>query len=159
MVGYAGLVWIAAAVALARWSRRPILPCAGLTALCVWSADLLSLGLKALTDRERPFEAVPEPEPLLTGTVGSSLPSGHAATSVAGALILALVAGRAVPALFPLAAAIAYSRVYVGAHYPLDVVAGAALGAAVSTLVAGSLRLRRRTSGGQRRSGARRRPG
>ena len=159
MVGYAGLVWIVAAAALAVWSRRPIWSCVGVTALCVWSSDLISLGLKALTDRERPFKAIPEPEPLLTGTVGSSLPSGHAATSLAGAVILALLVPRAAPALFLLAAAVAYSRVYVGAHYPLDVVAGAALGAAVSALVAGSLSLRRRSSGGPRRSGALRPPG
>lgn len=159
VVGFAGLVWIAAAVALAVWSRRPIPPCVGITALAVWSSDLISLGLKALTDRERPFETIPEPEPLLTGTVGASLPSGHAATSLAGAVILTLLVPRAAPALFLLAAAVAYSRVYVGAHYPLDVVAGAALGAAVSAVVAASLRLRRRSSGGLRRPGARRPPG
>ena len=67
----------------------------------------------------------------LHGTLGASFPSGHAAMSFAGATFLALAAPRLAPALFVLAAAVAYSRVYVGVHYPLDVVAGAALGAAV----------------------------
>ena len=99
-----------------------------LTAVCVWGADLLTLGLKAATDRARPFDAVADPEPLLTGTLGSSLPSGHAATSAAGAVVLAAFAPRAAAAFALLALGVAFSRIYVGVHYPLDVVAGAVLG-------------------------------
>ena len=59
------------------------------------------------------------------------MPSGHASTSFAGAVVLAALVGRAAPGLFTLAVVIALSRVYVGVHYPLDIVAGAALGTAV----------------------------
>jgi undecaprenyl-diphosphatase len=130
------------------------------TAATVWLADLLAIALKAATDRPRPSEVVPEADPLLGGTVGTSLPSGHAATSFAGAVVLALLVRRAVPALVVLALAISFSRVYVGVHYPFDVLAGAALGAAVALAVGRpaaerlGARALPRPSEGPRRSGA-----
>ena len=140
VVGYAGLVWIALAVAVALATRRSVVGVVGLTAICVWGADLLALAVKAMVDRSRPFEDPVGPEPLLTGTFGSSLPSGHAATSAAGAVVLGALAPRAAPAFALLAIGIAYSRAYVGVHYPADVLIGAAIGAAVGLL---GLRLRR----------------
>ena len=123
-----------------------------LTAACVWTADLLAIAIKAMTDRPRPFETVPEADPLLAGTVGNSLPSGHAATSFAGFLLLALFVGRARSVLFALAVLISFSRVYVGVHYPLDVVAGAALGTAVALALVLLLRAPPRLSAARRRS-------
>jgi len=158
LAGYAGLVWIALAAGLAARARTRILAAAALTAACVWTADLLSLGIKALVERPRPFRALPGVDTLLGGTVGTSFPSGHAATSVAGAAIIMLLARRALPALALLALAIAYSRVYVGAHYPLDVLGGAALGGAVAFAFVLGLRLRGPPSEARPRSGGRRRP-
>jgi membrane-associated phospholipid phosphatase len=57
-----------------------------------------------------------------------SYPSAHAATSVAAVRALEM------PAFWPLAIALAGSRLYLGVHYPSDTVAGAALGAAVAEL-------------------------
>ena len=155
LAGYGGLLWIGLAAGLAAWHRLRIVPFAALAAACVWSADVLTLLLKAVVERPRPFRALPQVDPLLHGTLGASFPSGHAATSFAGATFLALAAPRLAPALFALAAAVAYSRVYVGVHYPLDVVAGAVLGAAV-TLVFRALGPR---AGALLRAGALRRPG
>ena len=64
----------------------------------------------------------------------NSFPSGHAATAFAAATILFLLYGGKsalafIPALFA-----AYSRVYMGVHFPLDVVAGAALGSGIALL-------------------------
>jgi membrane-associated phospholipid phosphatase len=124
------VIGLGAALAL----RRPaILP---LTAVTVWTADLLALGVKAAIGRPRPFVLFPEPGPLIVGVLGDSFPSGHAATSFAGAALLARVLPGRWPVLFLLAAGIAFSRVYVGVHYPADVVGGAILG----TLVAIALR-------------------
>jgi len=66
---------------------------------------------------------------LRTGSHGGyGFPSNHAANAFAGATAL----GMAVPGLrwlaLAVAALIAYSRVYVGVHFPADVVAGALLG-------------------------------
>jgi undecaprenyl-diphosphatase len=81
--------------------------------------------------------AVPRRRPHLHHLVGlphsHSFPSGHATTSFACATVLAALVPRArIPALL-LAAAIAYSRLYVGVHFPLDVIGGAVLGTLVAT--------------------------
>jgi undecaprenyl-diphosphatase len=151
VIGYAGLVWIALAVVLSLLRRRALLTVTALTAACVWTADLLTIVLKPLVDRPRPSDTIADADPLLGGTLGSSFPSGHAATSFAGAVVLAYLFRRGLPLLLLLAAAIAYSRVYLGVHYPSDVLAGAALGAAVALLALALLRLRRRTSAIPRR--------
>ena len=88
--------------------------------------------LKALTNRDRPPLRYAEPKALVSVPHDGSFPSGHAATSFAAATILAFAFPRLWPLLFTLAAAIAFSRVYVGVHYPLDVVAGAVLGVLVA---------------------------
>jgi undecaprenyl-diphosphatase len=111
-----------------------------------------------ITGRRRPYVAHPEPEPLVTTPVDLSFPSGHAATSFAGAALLTAFAPRFAAPLFLIAAAIAWSRVYVGVHYPLDVVAGALLGLGVAAVL---LQLkgarRRRDATGPRSLGAGRR--
>jgi undecaprenyl-diphosphatase len=128
-----GAVWICLAllVSIALWRRAlPVIGATALTALTVFAADSLALGVKDLTHRARPFEAHPQIHPLYT-VHSSSLPSGHAATAFAGAVLVSYLAPRATPLFVALATTIAFSRVYVGVHYPGDVLAGAAIGAAV----------------------------
>jgi undecaprenyl-diphosphatase len=60
------------------------------------------------------------------------MPSGHATTAFAAALAVGLVHPRLRWPLVVLAALIAISRVWLGVHYLSDVLAGAALGSAVS---------------------------
>ena len=115
-----------------------------LTVVAVALADWSATGLKALFDRERPPVRFPEPEPLVHVPDTASFPSGHAATSFAGATILALAFPRLAVPLYVLAAAVAFSRVYVGVHYPLDIVAGAALGIVVALAVRRGARALRR---------------
>jgi undecaprenyl-diphosphatase len=153
VVGYAGLVWVALAAAVAFFRGRPLLPAMAFTAACVWSADLLALAFKSATGRPRPYEALPQVDPLMGATVGQSLPSGHAATSFAAAVLLTSLWPRAWPGFFLLATAIAFSRVYVGVHYPSDVLAGAALGAVVGLAWVAALRLPRMIGAARRRSG------
>jgi undecaprenyl-diphosphatase len=152
VAGSGGLLWIGLAALLAYLARRPVLATTAITAATVWSADLLTAVLKRIVDRDRPYAVLPEAEPLLRWDVSASFPSGHAATSAAGAVILAYLLGRWGWGLAALAAAVAYARVYIGVHYPLDVLAGAAIGAAVALTAAALLRRLRPTSGARRRS-------
>lgn len=120
------LIALAAFVA----TRRRLIPI--WVAVCVYTADALAGLLKLVVDRPRPFEVGEGTEPLLHGIIGASMPSGHAATSFAGAVALMRFVPQATPVLLLLAAAVAFSRVYVGVHYPGDVIAGAVLGAVVA---------------------------
>jgi len=136
-VGTHGLVWLVLGAVAAVALRRPSLLLLVLTADIV--AELASSGLKEVVGRPRPHD----PHALVAPPSGLSLPSGHAATSFACAAVLAAAIPRLAVPLFVLAAAIAFSRVYVGVHYPLDVLAGAALGIAVATALLLLVRARR----------------
>jgi len=108
-----------------------------LTTIVVAVSDLAATGLKGVFGVERPSARYAEPRPLVPAPHDGSFPSGHAATSFAAATVLTLYLPRWAPLWILLAVAIGFSRVYVGVHYPLDVVGGAVLG----VLVATSLRL------------------
>jgi undecaprenyl-diphosphatase len=154
--GQAGLAWIVLAPLLAHWAGRPVLFTTLVTTATVWTADLLTVALKGVFDRERPYEVLPYADPLLRWDVAGSFPSGHAATSAAGAFILAYLLGRGGLWLALLGVAIGFSRVYVGVHYPSDVLAGAAVGLAVGLASAALVRILRSPSEARPRSGGER---
>lgn len=108
--------------------------------LAVAAADGIANVLKSAVGEHRPRGT----HPLVAIPHSDSFPSGHAATAFAGATVLAALLPRAAPAFYLLAVAIAYSRLYVGVHFPLDVAAGAAIGAATALLL---LAVARRRSG------------
>jgi membrane-associated phospholipid phosphatase len=94
----------------------------------------LNTTLKLLVRRRRPrLEGLP---PLAGTPTGLSFPSAHASTSFAGALGYSRVGLPGVPA-YGLALALSASRVYLGVHYPSDVLAGALLGVAVGHRLGG----------------------
>jgi undecaprenyl-diphosphatase len=138
-----GAVWVVLSLLLTLFERRG-LGCAFVRAaivfLACFAADSASFGVKDMTTRERPFVAHPKIDPLYT-VHSSSFPAGHAATAFAGALIASYMWRRGLPLFALLAVAIAFSRIYVGVHYPTDVVAGAAIGIAVGTVGILALRL------------------
>jgi undecaprenyl-diphosphatase len=129
-IGSQGLVWLVVAAVLAYLWRRPWLLLQ--VALADGVAQLVAYGLKQAIGRDRPPEDYPTPKPLVAAPHDGSFPSGHAATSFACATVLAYAAPRFAGWFYVLAAAIAWSRVYNGVHYPLDVLAGAVLGLAVA---------------------------
>jgi membrane-associated phospholipid phosphatase len=100
----------------------------------VMLAYLANIGLKYIVRRPRP---VLEGLPALSSTVTSlSFPSAHSTTSFAAAWALTRGDDRlpAVP-VYALAKAMAVSRIYVGVHYPTDILAGAAYGTALAALL------------------------
>jgi membrane-associated phospholipid phosphatase len=130
-----GVLWLAIAAGMAvsgRSGRRAA--GRGLVALSVASATTNVL-LKRASGRHRPpaglVPAVREPHRVPFTT---SFPSGHAASAAAFTTSVALELPWAGVPLVPLATAVAVSRVVIGVHYPSDVIAGAALGAAAAVL-------------------------
>jgi undecaprenyl-diphosphatase len=120
-VGTWGLVWLVIAGVLALTRRRwQILLWVAVADL---AAQLSTDAIKAVVRRDRPkvHTLVAEPH-------SHSFPSGHAASSFACAFVLASFFPRLRVPLYVLAALIAFSRAYVGVHFPLDIIGGALLG-------------------------------
>jgi undecaprenyl-diphosphatase len=134
-VGRGGLLWIIIPAALVAFRRLPVRALVSLALALLLASAVVDGVLKPLVGRPRPFVSDPG-VPVIGGRPGdASWPSGHAANAFAGAYVLSAVAPQARVVWWVLAFAIAYSRVYVGVHYPYDVIAGAAIGAACGAAV------------------------
>jgi undecaprenyl-diphosphatase len=125
------LLWISIAGALAltgRPGRRAAVR--GMVALSLASATT-NVVLKRAAGRDRPPSGlVPAWREPRRAPYTTSFPSGHAASAAAfGTAVSLELPWTAIP-LVPLCVAVAVSRVVIGVHYPSDVAAGAALGAA-----------------------------
>jgi membrane-associated phospholipid phosphatase len=143
--GSFGLVWLALAFAVSGFSlRRPWLPAR--VAVTILIAEMSSGLLKLWFDRDRPAVTTPDPAPIIDLPPTASFPSGHATVAFACATALTLAVPRLAVAFYALAALIAFSRVYVGVHYPGDILAGALLGLAVALVVARAGRVLRRVA-------------
>lgn len=114
--------------------RRPRAAAAAL--LAIGTAALLVTILKQTFDRARPPLADPNLDAIGIVPTSASFPSGHAATAFAAAVAIGLVHPRLRKPLLAVAAVVALSRVYLGVHYVLDVLAGTVLGVAVGVAAA-----------------------
>jgi glycosyltransferase 2 family protein len=122
---------IAAAAALTRRFRLAVN-----LALAGGLAWLLARIVKQVVDRGRPPSLLDEVHVRGPAPTGLGYVSGHAAVAVALAAVASPYLGRRLRRLaWAVAAAVCVARVYVGAHLPLDVVGGAALGWAIGALV------------------------
>ena len=134
VVGTAGFLWGSFAfVAFLFTGLRPS------NLLVPWAAVAGSWTLaevtKYLFDRARPFIWDTEIAPLIKTPSSSSFPSGHSATAAAGALTLSVIYPAFALLLVPAGLLVILSRVYLGVHFPVDVLAGAAIGLATAGLV------------------------
>lgn len=108
--------------------RRGVLGVLVLALTLTVSDQLSSHVLKKMFRRMRPSEALADTNPLFGVRRTHSFPSTHAVNFFAGAPVIAAVFPGAAIAAYSLAGAVSFSRVYVGDHYPFDVLAGAGLG-------------------------------
>ncbi len=106
---------------------------------CTIVAVFVALGLAQvlgyLVDRARPYDVMTSVKVLVDRTKDFSFPSDHATVVGAAAGGLWFVDRRLGRSVAGLALLMAFARVYVGAHYPGDVIAGLALGAATAVLI------------------------
>jgi undecaprenyl-diphosphatase len=136
--GAVPLVVSAAVAALGHVRRRSRLRSAAtLGALAFVVAGLVEYTLKHLVGRYRPDAAMPVLAaigPTFAADV-DSFPSGHATSVFAVATALADGYPRLAWLFYAMAAAIAAGRVYLGRHYVSDVLGGAVIGIAVSSII------------------------
>jgi membrane-associated phospholipid phosphatase len=133
------------------WVKGPLLVAAGfcadlrckrafpLVALAAAVSFFVASGLNALikdlVDRSRPPLSM-DLDALVGLPASPSFPSGHAMSAFAVAAAIAVLAPRTRWAVLGVAATIAFSRVYLGVHFWIDVLAGAALGIAIGAGIA-----------------------
>lgn len=133
-LGNGGLIWIlAAAVLLCIRKRRRY----GVLLLIGLALGLLigNIILKNAAARPRPCWLDPTVQLLIRAPRDYSFPSGHTMASVIGATVLTGADRRFAPIAIPLAALIAFSRLYLFVHFPSDVLAAVVIGLAIGGLV------------------------
>ncbi len=127
----AGAMFVTLVLVVARRRRHAVI-----YAFATGLAWLAARAIKEIVGRGRPLEAGLGPTILGDVPAGFGFVSGHTAVAFAGAAILAMCFGRRAGWLFfGLATMVALMRMVVGAHLPLDVVGGAAVGTLVAAAV------------------------
>ncbi len=123
-LGDDGYLWIAIGVLLLFWKKTRPIGFAVLVSLLI-NAIFTNITLKDLIARPRPFLVNPDLVPIIEKPSSFSFPSGHTSGSLTAALVLLKLTPKkyGVPAVV-LASLIALSRVYVGVHYPTDILGG-----------------------------------
>jgi len=138
------IVWIVVIIiffVFGGWLGKKIAVTIGLSILVL---TFLAPVIKNLVERPRPL--VPQADFLLAADKEYAFPSGHATIVAAGvAVVLALYRGSARRTIISIILSfevvlVCVSRVYVGAHYPLDVLGGILLGIGVSFIFVGSIK-------------------
>ncbi|AVM42756.1 phosphatase PAP2 family protein [Fastidiosipila sanguinis] len=133
-LGDAGAIWIVLGLAFMSFKqtrRSGVLMIGALITTWLFSSYILKTSLK----RVRPYEKHKEVRLLIKTQKDTSFPSGHAASSIACATVVMITAGGSIGILcLVLALLMAFSRIYVGVHYPLDVIVGSLLGFIIAAL-------------------------
>lgn len=130
MLGNGGCVWLLAAIAMLiskKYRRYGLAMLAGLAA----GVLIGNLGMKNIFARPRPcwLETVTL---LIASPTDYSFPSGHTLASVIGAYVVTAANRKFGIIAIPLAALVAFSRLYLYVHFPSDVLASVVLGVVIA---------------------------
>ncbi len=115
-------------ILLAKGGKLGRLAFVGIIVVIAASDQTSSNLLKHLFQRVRPCNALPDVHLLVNCLHSYSFPSSHAVNNFAAAAYFSYLYPRYNKVLYSVAALVAFSRPYVGVHYPSDVIFGAALG-------------------------------
>ena len=123
-LGNGGWFWILCAVVLLAIPKTRKTGYAAVFSL-IFGAIVTNLLLKNIVARPRPFAEIEALIPLIAKPTDFSFPSGHTTASFAVALVMLRMLPKkiGIPAVV-LAALVAFSRLYLGVHYPTDVLVG-----------------------------------
>ena len=138
-LGAAGFIWWSTALITMVFPNRRAAAWR-LILVVAFSYALNDFVLKPLFDRDRPFVADSTITVIDAKPITRSFPSGHAAMAVAGAIAGSQMLAGSAWFWWPLAAVTAVSRIYIGVHWPSDIVAGAFIGVAAAWFVLGGSR-------------------
>ena len=134
-LGDGGIIWIMITLALLAYGKTRK---TGLLCSCSLLLEVLvcNVILKNWVARTRPYEVIEGLQRLIAAPSDFSFPSGHTGSSFAVAVVIFLMVPKryGIPAMV-LAVLIGLSRLYVGVHYPTDVLAAAFLGTVTAVLI------------------------
>lgn len=125
--GNLGIIWIVISVLLITKKDYRVLGQTILIALVI--TTIIGEGvIKNIVKRKRPFYGNDDKELLISRPITYSFPSGHTASSFAVATVFIKTDNAASLEIMLLACLIAFSRIYLGVHYPSDVIGGGIIG-------------------------------
>lgn len=132
-IGDIGLVWLVLGLVLFFFKKTRK------AGILLYLSQLLNIIvvtiLKDTIQRPRPFLTLTDLHPLISLPTSYSFPSGHASSAFAGALIIAYMFRKWLVPAYIVAIMIAVSRVYLGVHYPSDIIVGAVIGTLSSIII------------------------
>ena len=127
-----GHAWILFIAASALFDKKLALRACRILPALYLATYTVEMPIKRYFRRRRPFISIVRAIVVGRKPGSYSFPSGHSAAAFAGATLLQACYPRARPALFAIALLVAFSRVYLGAHYPGDVLSGSLSGAGLA---------------------------
>jgi undecaprenyl-diphosphatase len=140
-LGDNGLIWILISLGLLLYKQtRKVGILALISLLCVYLID--NVILKNLFERIRPYEIISGIQLLIEKQSSFSFPSGHTGSAFAAAIVfLKLLPKRYGISAIIVAVLIGFSRLYLGVHFPIDVIFGALIGIIIGNLVCKGYRI------------------